>query len=53
MFLKTDSFVQKHSFFSSYRAVERSISDGIMRDSVLFLEGDEYQTIKYDRHLDL
>lgn len=48
---ETDSFVQKHSFFSSYRAVERSISDGIMRDSVLFLEGDEYQTIKIKSQL--
>ena len=48
---ETDSFVQKHSFFSSYRAVERSISDGIMRDSVMFLEGDDYQIIKMKSQL--
>lgn len=48
---ETDNFVQKHSFFSAYRAVERSISDGIMRDSVLFLEGDDFQTIKIKSQL--
>jgi len=48
---ETDNFVQKHSFFSAYRAVDRSISDGIMRDSVLFLGGDDFQTIKIKSQL--
>lgn len=50
-FSETDNFVQKHSFFSAYRAIDRSISDGVMRDSVLFLEGDEYQKIKIKSQL--
>lgn len=50
-FSEANNFVQKHSFFSAYRAIDRSISDGIMRDSVMFLEGDDYQIIKMKSQL--